>query len=357
MNKKALQLGINLGGWISQYPSFDHQHFKTFITAEDIKRIAEWGMDHVRLPVDYPVLEDTRSSPVDDSQPGNYRDSGFEYIEACLTPVQANGLSVILDLHKAPGFAFDVFDKASLFDNPGIQDRFLDLWTAIATRFAGRMEDMLAFELLNEIVLPDSGPWNQLVKKAVERIRALDSERLILVGSNFFNSADELQNLDILDDPNILYTFHFYLPMTITHQRATWVPPLFEYNRQLEYPGQEASGLEAIVEKYPGMRFEQEVGIRFDKEYLRAALQPALDFSRRIGQPVYCGEFGVYERASMSTRLNWTRDVVELLDEFQIGRAYWTYKNLDFGLLDKNGQVVNQELLETVSKRYDHVRG
>jgi endoglucanase len=350
MDKKALQLGINLGGWVSQYPVYDPQHFKTFITAKDIKRIAEWGMDHVRLPVDYPVLED-------DSLPGNYKDSGFEYIESCLEWCQTNGLRVILDLHKAPGFAFDQSEQATLFDSPDLEDRFLDLWTAITRRFAGRMENMLAFELLNEIVLPDSGPWNALVKSAVERIRSLDSQRLILVGSNFYNSADELQNLDILDDPHILYTFHFYLPMTITHQRAPWVPPVFEYNRQLEYPGQEADELEAIVEKYPGMRFEQEVGIRFDKEYLRAALQPALDFSQHIGQPIYCGEFGVYERASMSTRLIWTRDVVTLLDEFQIGRAYWTYKDLDFGLLDKNGQVVNQELLEIVSKRYDHVQG
>jgi len=68
MNKKALQVGINLGGWISQYPALDHQHFKTFITADDIKRITDWGMDHIRLPVDYPVLED-------DDQPGIYKDS------------------------------------------------------------------------------------------------------------------------------------------------------------------------------------------------------------------------------------------------------------------------------------------
>jgi hypothetical protein len=129
--------------------------------------------------------------------------------------------------------------------------------------------------------------------------------------------------------------------MTITHQRAPWVLPIFEYNRRLEYPGGEADGLEAIAEKYPGMRIETEIGIRFDKDYLRATLQPAVDFSQRMGQPVYCGEFGVYEIASMSTRLHWTRDVVDLLDEFEMGRAYWTYKAMDFGLVDKDGRVVN----------------
>ena len=71
------QVGVNLGGWISQYPAFDTPHFDTFIAEADIRQIAGWGMDHVRLPVDYPLLED-------DDQPGVYKDSGFEYIESCL---------------------------------------------------------------------------------------------------------------------------------------------------------------------------------------------------------------------------------------------------------------------------------
>ncbi len=77
MEKTSLKIGINLGGWISQYPAYDHGHFKTFISAADIKRIADWGMDHVRLPVDYPLLED-------DDHPGVYKQSGFDYIESCL---------------------------------------------------------------------------------------------------------------------------------------------------------------------------------------------------------------------------------------------------------------------------------
>ena len=33
-------------------------HFQSFITRADLRQIARWGMDHVRLPVDYPVVED-----------------------------------------------------------------------------------------------------------------------------------------------------------------------------------------------------------------------------------------------------------------------------------------------------------
>jgi aryl-phospho-beta-D-glucosidase BglC (GH1 family) len=345
MNKETLQVGINLGGWLSQYPAYDHEHFKTFITAEDIKRIKGWGMDHVRLAVDFPVLED-------ENQPGRYRESGFEYIETCLDWCQESDLRVILDLHKAPGFAFDQLDKATLFDSPALQERFIQLWDVIARRFTGRTDEFLAFELLNEIVLPESGPWNELARRMVEQIRSISPERLIVIGGNQYNAVDELQNMEILDDPNILYTFHFYLPLTVTHQKAPWISPIVEYNRQLDYPGQEAEGLENIVRNYPNdtHRLDQEIGIRFDKGYLRAALQPAVDFSQRIGQPVYCGEFGVYEGAPMSTRLNWTRDFIELLNQFNIGRAIWTYKALDFGLVGQDGQVVNQELVKIAAK-------
>ena len=55
MDKQSLQRVVNLGGWLSQYPAYDPQHFESFITADDIKRMADWGMDHVRLPVDYPI--------------------------------------------------------------------------------------------------------------------------------------------------------------------------------------------------------------------------------------------------------------------------------------------------------------
>ena len=50
--------GVNVGGWISQFGTYDENHFDTYILEEDIKEISEFGFDHVRVPVDYMVLED-----------------------------------------------------------------------------------------------------------------------------------------------------------------------------------------------------------------------------------------------------------------------------------------------------------
>ncbi len=346
MENTSLKVGVNLGGWISQYPALDYDYFDTFIIRDDLRRIADWGMDHVRLPVDYPILQE-------DVNPGTYLDRGFEYIEQCLDWCEENRLRMILDLHKAPGYSFNTLDRNTLFGSAPLQDRYLAMWEEITRRFLGRANDDLAFELLNEIVLPNSDPWNSLVQRVVARIRSIDTGRLIVLGGNHYNAPDELDNLNVLDDANLLYTFHFYSPLIVTHQNAPWVPALGNYGHPVAYPG-EAYELAAYLEEHPEYRewLGSEAGARYDRQYLDHVLAPAVNFSRRIAQPVYCGEFGVYDRVDIKTRINWTRDFVALLNSNMIGHAIWNYKALDFGLVDGEGKIVNQELIDIACQRF-----
>ncbi len=338
------QVGVNLGGWLSQYPAFESRHFDTFITQSDIQQIASWGMDHVRLPVDYPVLEA-------DEQPFVYRAEGLAYVDACLNWCRASGLNVVLDLHKAPGFSFDSAASALLFNDPVKQDRFIALWEMLARRYRG-IGQTLTFELLNEIVLPTSEPWNRLARRALAAIRAIDPERWIVVGGNQFNMAAQLANLDLPDDPHLLYTFHLYEPLMFTHQKAPWVPVAFEYNQTVEYPGECPGLLEFLATRqepnpYPGFMMEP----RVDRDALSRAVQPAIDFMTRTGHPLYCGEYGVIDRAPIESSLRWHRDAVGILREHGIGRAVWSYKQMDFGLVDANSCVVNAELVKIVSEK------
>jgi endoglucanase len=128
------QAGVNLGGWLSQYKTFAHSHFQTFITSVDIRQIAGWGLDHVRLPIDYPVLES-------DDAPGDYLEQGFEYIDNCLTWCQDAGLGLVLDLHHPPGYSFtntlepETEHLNTLFLAEAAQQRFIGLWEAITRRY------------------------------------------------------------------------------------------------------------------------------------------------------------------------------------------------------------------------------
>ena len=51
-----LERGINLGGYLSQCVH-STEHYDAFIQEEDIRKIASMGFDHVRLAIDYEVLE------------------------------------------------------------------------------------------------------------------------------------------------------------------------------------------------------------------------------------------------------------------------------------------------------------
>jgi hypothetical protein len=339
MKKSSLQKGINLGGWLSQFKHDDHNHFRTFIQEDDIKRIAEWGFDHIRLPVDYPILEN-------DSHPGKYLESGFDYVFTCFDWCKNADLRVILDLHKAPGYAFDNQQANQLEQNTEMQIRFINLWSAITKEFISIDHDLLAFELLNEINFESSEIWNEIIEKTLQTIRPLDSDRLILIGGNYYSSVDYLSNIRIFNDKKILYKFHFFLPLSVTHQKAYWLKGLYEFNRQVDYPGT-ASGLKPFLENNPEYqkRLAEDADIYFDRSYLLQRLKPAIDFAKKIGQPIHCGEFGVIDRAPRKTRENWTRDIVSLFKEYKIGYAYWSYKAMDFGLVDYAGNVINQELI------------
>jgi len=338
------QVGVNLGGWISQYPRYDLAHFEGFIGDADIRQIASWGMDHVRLPVDYPVLED-------DERPFEYKPSGLAYIDNCLTWCQAAGLNLILDLHRAPGYSFGSLAENSLFTSSQMQERFLRLWEKLAERYRGQAPSGLVFELLNEVVLPTSEPWNRLAHKAFERIRAADPLRWVMIGGNHYNSAWTLKEIELVDDPRVVYTFHFYEPMPFTHQRAGWMENMTLLNGVVDYPGM-VPGLGPFLEQHP--QFRDELGkyltTPMDIAILRSNLQPALDFQNKTGLPLYCGEFGAIDHAPLQSRLNWHREFIGLLRENKIGRAVWSYKEMNFRLVDQNGKVASQELVKIVSQ-------
>ena len=91
------QKGINLGGWLSQC-CHTKEHYDSFITEDDFKVISTWELDHLRIPVDYNLLE---------TQDGQPLESGMQYLQMAVDWCGKYGLNMILDLHKTAGYSFD----------------------------------------------------------------------------------------------------------------------------------------------------------------------------------------------------------------------------------------------------------
>ena len=61
--------------------------------------------------------------------------------------------------------------------------------------------------------------------------------------------------------------------------------------------------------------------------------------------PLYCGEYGVIDCASPEDALEWFRMIHEAFEHYGIGRAAWSYRQMDFGLSDPRMDDVRAELL------------
>lgn len=335
--------GINLGGWLSQYKEFSKEHFDTFIVEKDIEVIAAAGFDHIRVPFDYPLIEK-------DEAPGIYIEEGLKYIDVCLEWCRKYQLGMVLDMHHAPGYRFQDIGSNTLFEDIKQQNRFIDLWKFLADRYVVEREH-IAFELLNEIVEPDSSRWNKLMLECIDGIRSVDPTRWIYVGGNNYNSPDELKNIAKINDEYIVYNFHFYNPFFFTHQKASWTESARLYNRSVSYPGQ-YEGIEAFVNEHKEFEFMMAFNnLDLNKELLKKDLQSAIAFREQKNCQLYCGEFGVITHADLESRVRWHKDFVELLSAYEIGGAVWSYKEMNFAVYNNDQTPIFSPLIDILTRK------
>ncbi len=331
--------GINLGGWLSQC---DHSRetYDTFISASDIERIAAWGLDHVRLPIDYELVE---------TEDGRYVEEGFKYIDNCMDWCKRNGLNMILDLHKTAGYSFDELETSTgFFENEKLQDRFTALWEELAKRY-GKYEARLSFELLNEIVDPEVAViWNRIAKRTVKVIRQYAPTIKILIGGVWNNSVDSLKLLDMPYDENIVYNFHFYEPLIFTHQAAYWVKKMTADFRTT-YPNEFAKYISETEEFLPSENGEIYKNITeniIDTKFFETALSGAIQVAKERDIALYCGEYGVIDKADLTSTLGWYSDINMVFEKYGMGRAAWTYKGKDFGITDEHYAPILDKLIK-----------
>ena len=343
---KGFQKGINLGGWLSQRDEESETYHLCFIREEDFETIASMGLDHVRIPVDYPVIE---------SEDGEALESGYRHIDRAVSWCRKYGLHMVLDLHKTYGYSFDPLEdeehRSSFFGNPQKEGRFLRLWETIANRYR-KDTDIVAFELLNEIVSPDiREQWNNLAGRCVMTIRAICPDVYIVIGGTRYNSVISIPELDPPFDDHIVFNFHCYEPLVFTHQKAYWVPGM-PADRTALYPDSLQNYVkmgEGLAQEHLGavsMLAKENPEAMIGPQFFETLFAPALEVSRKYNVPLYCGEYGVIDQAPAESALNWYRDIHSVFEKHGIGRAMWTYRKKDFGLTDPHLDTVRKELIK-----------
>lgn len=320
--------GINIGGWLSQC-EHTKKHYDDFIYESDFAKIASFGFDHVRIPIDYELIENENSGIIED---------GMAYIQKSVDWCEKYGLNMILDLHKTYGFSFDEGEaEIGFFESESLQERFYRLWEELAKRF-GKYHNRVSFELLNEVTdRKYCDIWNEIAEKCIYRIRAIAPETYILVGGYENNCIKALKDLKMPIDDKIVYNFHCYEPLIFTHQGAYWVKNMPE-NFRLKYPAtiqeynseQKRIGLET-VDLVSGANVES-----LGEEFFDSLFSEAAVIAEERNVPLYCGEYGVIDLADDESTIAWYKSINAAFRKYRIARAAWCYKGMDFGLTDHN---------------------
>jgi len=236
--KEVLLRGIGLGGWlvpegymlqtssfansptairkvisdlvgIAPADAFFQSYRQNYVASRDIDSIAAWGFNSIRLPMHYNLLTPK-------NQPGVYSEEGFAQIDSLLNWCEANQLYLILDLHCAPGGqnALNISDyitgEPSLWESASNQQRTVDLWQTIASRYAQK-EWIGGYDLINETAW-DLGTSNYLLRDLMMRItsaiREVDTNHIVFIEGNDF--ATDFEGLTPPWDDNFVYSFHKY---------------------------------------------------------------------------------------------------------------------------------------------------
>ena len=156
--------------------------------------------------------------------------------------------------------------------------------------------DLINEPCQNRPAAPNCDYWT-LQARAARLVRGIDPVTPIVIEANGWDSASQFRFLKPLELSDVIYQTHMYDPGYYTHQ-----------------------GVHAKSEKdwlrtpYPC------AAKKLDKEFLRAALKPVLDFQRRHGAVIYVGEFSAITWAEGADA--YLRDCISIFNEYG---WHWTY--------------------------------
>ncbi len=319
--------GTNVGHWLSQSRARGEQREK-FFTEKDVKYIDSLGFDHIRLPIDEEQMWD---------ESGKRHDEAFALMKNCLDWCRKAGLRVIVDLHILRSHYFNA-DVKPLWTVPAEQDKFIALWKDLSSFLREYPNAMVAYEPMNEPVADDPEQWNQLLGRMIDSVRKWEPARVIVLGSNRWQSADTFDKLRVPEgDTNLILSYHFYEPFFLTHYQAGWTP-LKDFKGDVHYPGQIVTNatVPEDMKKAYGQALETAMNRIYNRDTLAYMMRKPFAIAEKTGLPLYCGEFGVFRDFFPEAKLAWYRDMISIFEAHNVAYANWNYKSGAFGIVDEN---------------------
>jgi hypothetical protein len=188
-------------------------------------------------------------------------------------------------------------------------------------------------EILNEPVFPnDPAAWAALQHLILTDIRqALPNATVVLTGQDW-GSIGGLLALTPEDDPNVLYSFHFYDPAELT-SLAAYRPGLDRAAlAHLPFPADDRPSCEATAANTTDpltsdlMRYYCALG--WDAPRIAETIDRAAAWAHQNHVHLLAGEFGASADLNAKARDAWLKTVRDAFEARGIGWALWGYDDV-----------------------------
>jgi hypothetical protein len=172
---------------------------ESWVTEADFDRIRAAGMNCVRLPVTYDLLEEP---------------DGWTWIDRCVAWAEKRGMYVILDLHGVPGrqSGSDHTGEAGVdrfFKEPALVEKAAAVWTKIAARYKDRSA-VAGYDLINEpMSAPDPTTLYLVEDRLYRAVRAADP-RHIVIFEDGYKGRDTFPRPAFAGWTNAVLSYHHY---------------------------------------------------------------------------------------------------------------------------------------------------
>jgi len=313
-------VGMNLSYLDNFWLGKRDKHYSDFAKPEAAAKrekmladIAKAGFKTVRIPICFGAWASI-------GQPYHWENTqGLELADRFVQWASDNNLNVIIDLHHTE------FDGK--MDGAATTDRVVWLWKQIAERYKFTDPERVLFEVRNEPHDIKPEDWRAQARAIIAAIRAIDTKHTLIVGFHDWNSRQAMIDSKPFDDPNIIYTFHYYDPFVFTHQGATWTAKGMAETHPVPFPGK-ASDIK-IADSAKGTWVEAQImkyGDDSRAEKMFADLKAAKDWSERNRVPIFLGEFGSYSKyPTLQDRCRHAAAVYTALGRLNIPNTWWEW--------------------------------
>ena len=218
-------------------------------------------------------------------------------LDRLLPACEQYGLRVVVDLHSPPGGRSTtsgyVGSDDRLFTDPKCQEKFIEIWRKIATRYKSA-KVIWGYDLANEPVEENVGEdcldWHDLAERAGKAIREVDPIRALIVEAPPWGGPSSLSDFTPINVSNVVYSVHMYEPSAFTHQGV-----FQSSSPRYTYPGLIA-------------------GREWNRESLEGVLRPVMEFQKRYNVHIYIGEFSAIRWAPEGSGFRYLRDVIDIFE-------------------------------------------